>query len=347
MSTDLSAPLSKHFVRINDDAATFHCASDDTLLRAALRAGVGIPYECGSGGCGACRVQLVEGEIEDVWDQAPGLTPRLRERGFRLACQTRPLTGCHVKIRTPLRDAAAHLPARRPARLVERIVLTEDMTEFCFQAEGRADFAPGQFALVSLPGVTGDRAYSMSNLPNADGLWKFVVKRMPNGSGSSALFDRLTLGDEVVVDGPYGMSYLRHESPRNIVCIAGGSGLSPVLSILGAASRQELGSRSLTLFYGGKRPSDLCVPSVIDRDPSMRGRVNCIAAISDKDFADPWDGERGFIHEVVGRRLQSSGQDPLANDYYFCGPPPMTDAVQRLLLELRVPMTQSFYDRFV
>jgi toluene monooxygenase electron transfer component len=231
-------------------------------------------------------------------------------------------------------------------RLLERIDLTADMTEFVFCSDGAARFEAGQFALLSLPGVQGDRAYSMSNLPNSEGLWRFVVKRVVNGHGSSTLF-ALPLGSEVTLDGPYGLAYLRNDSPRDIICIAGGSGLSPVLAILaGAARSPEHPQRGLRLFYGGRRPDDICVPAVIERDPCLRGRVDCVAAVSDPLSTDAWDGERGFIHEVVQRRI-ASAVNPADHDYYFCGPPMMIDAVQRLLLDMRVPTSQVFYDRFV
>jgi len=348
MSNDLRGPMMAHLIRINEGDPAFHCEPDDTLLRAALRAGVSLPYECSSGGCGACRVQVLEGAVHDLWPQAPGLPARQRDKGFRLACQSRPLSDCRLRVRSKLRpsETPLPLPMRRQARLARRLDLTADMAEFSFQARGPADFAPGQFALLSLPGVVGDRAYSMSNLPNEDGEWRFVVKRMRDGSGSASLFDRVRPGDEVTLDGPYGLAYLRTDSPRDIIGIAGGSGLSPLLSILAAAARCTRHPRRLKLFYGGRRPADLCVPALIERDPAMRGRVDCITAISDSTYTDVWEGERGFIHDVVRRRLDAQG-DPSAHDYYFCGPPAMTDAVQLMLLEMQVPTNQTFYDRFV
>lgn len=338
--------MNEYTIRLAGGDSEFRCAADDTLLRAALRAGIGLPYECNSGGCGACRYQVVEGSANEVWPQAPGIPQQQRDRGFRLACQSRPGSDCTIRVRGRLRHDTTPRPQRRLARLSERIDLTADMAEFVFRTEDAAKFEAGQFALLSLPGVQGDRAYSMSNLPNEEGLWRFVVKRMVNGKGSNTLFS-LPLGSEVTLDGPYGLAYLRHDSPRDIICIAGGSGLSPVLAILaGAAQSPQQPQRGLQLFYGGRRPCDVCVPDVIERDPSLRGRVACVTAVSDPLNTDAWDGERGFIHEVVQRRLAAAG-NPADYDYYFCGPPSMTDAVQRLLLDLRVPTSQAFYDRFV
>lgn len=221
------------------------------------------------------------------------------------------------------------------------------MAEFTFHTQDLAEFTPGQFALLTLPGVQGDRAYSMSNLPNRDGHWRFVIKRMADGSGSATLFDRMQVGQSIVLDGPYGTAYLRDDSPRHIVGIAGGSGLSPLMSILSSAARSLPSTRRLSLFYGGRRPSDLCAPSMIDRDPVLRGRVECVTAISDPTFDGEWNGERGFIHDIVKRRLSGDPADLANSDYYFCGPPAMTEAVQRTLLELQVPTTQTYYDRFV
>lgn len=335
-----------HRICFTEGGPEFSCQPGDTLLRAALRCGVGLPYECASGGCGACRVQLKSGELDDLWPEAPGLPARSRDRGFRLACQARPMSDCTIAIRVPLNGPGEHQPRRRSARLVQREVLTRDVAEFTFASTDAAEFLPGQFAMLSLPGVTGDRAYSMSNLPNEEGFWRFAIKRMANGSGGKALFEQLQVGDEVMLDGPYGLSYLRQGSPRSIVCIAGGSGLSPVLAILARAARSEDPDHAITLYYGGRTPSDLCADELIARDPCLDARLTRHYAISDLECAEPWDGERGFIHDVARRHIEAAG-DPAASDYYFCGPPAMTDAVQRMLLELKVPTSQIFYDRFV
>lgn len=327
----------------------FRCEPGEILLRAGLRAGLGFPYECNSGGCGNCQVDLLSGDVSDLWDAAPGLSPRARAAGRRLACQTRVNGDCRVKVRLkpefiPIRPALS-----RSAQLVVRRELTADMAEYCFQCDGAADFLPGQYALLRVPGVRGDRAYSMSNLPNAQGHWNFIVKRTPAGQATSVLAEQLREGDRVELDGPYGLAYLKTESSRDLVCVGGGSGLSPLKSILLAAVREPaLVGRKIHLFYGGRTPADLaCIDTLLHDEPTLRARVDVTLAVSDTSGAGSWSGARGFIHEVL-RGWLDAGAGALAHEYYFCGPPPMTDAVQRLLmLDRRVPATQLHFDRFL
>ena len=326
---------------------TFRCAAEDTILSAALRQGIGFPYECNSGGCGSCQFELIEGELNERWPDAPGLSPRARGRGKRLACQSVPSSDCTIKVALNAELAPAIVPQRRTLAFVSARRLTADMSEFCFSSDGPAEFLPGQFATISLPGVEGPRAYSMSNLPNASGEWSFVIKRVPGGKGTALLFDALARGEELCVDAPYGNSYLRTGNGRDIVCIAGGSGLSPVLSILrGAVRAPELSERRIHLFYGGRGPQDICVPEILAADRLLSGRVELHTAISDDNApgAAEWSGERGFVHELVRKTL---GEQIPQFDYYFCGPPPMTDAVHRmLLLDHKVPAKQLHFDRF-
>lgn len=326
----------------------FRCEPGNNLLRAALREGLGFPYECNSGSCGTCQFEILEGEVTELWEAAPGLSARARAGGRRLGCQSLVTGNCRIKVRLKPEFVPIKAPVVRSARLVNRKPLTADMAEYSFECDGPADFLPGQYAILRLPGVRGDRAYSMSNLSNDEGLWSFIVKRVPNGQGTTVLADQLQQGDRVALDGPYGLAYLRPQAPRDIVCVGGGSGLSPLKSILAAAVREPaLAGRKIHLFYGGRSPVDICTDLLLNEDREMRARVEVIPAVSESSAAGSWDGERGFIHEVL-RRWLDVGRDAREYEYYFCGPPPMTDAVQRLLmLDKRVPVGQLHFDRFL
>lgn len=331
-----------------DGVPVFRGEPGENLLRAALRQGLGFPHECNSGGCGSCQFELLEGEVTELWEAAPGLSPRARSRGLRLACQSSVAGDCRIKVRLKPEFVPARLATRRPAKLMARSALTKDMAEYSFKCDGAADFLPGQYALLRLPDVDGDRAYSMSNLPNDEGMWKFIIKRTPNGRGTATLAETLKLGDGVELDGPYGLSYLRPKATHDVVCIGGGSGLSPLKSILSAAVREPaLAGRRLHLFYGGRTPTDICIDRLLEEDAALRGRVEVIPAVSEATDTVAWTGERGFIHEALSRWLDC-GRRAQDYEYYFCGPPPMTDAIQRLLmLDLCVPAAQLHFDRFL
>ncbi|WP_377645394.1 2Fe-2S iron-sulfur cluster-binding protein [Oryzobacter terrae] len=337
---------------ITTEAGQFPCAEGDTLLRAALRAGVGASYECNSGGCGTCKFTPRSGSFAQVQEDPGGLTPRDRRRGRELACQSVPLEDCDVELTLDAAPSAAPAPATRAGTVVARRELTHDLTELTVTVDGPADFLPGQFAMLRLidgvaPGAVerlrSERAYSMSNLANDRGEWQFQVKEVPGGAVSRLLSKTVEVGTRVSVDGPYGHAYLK-DTGRDVVCIAGGSGLAPMVSVArGLAARADADDRSLHFFYGGRRVRDLCAGEFVEEVSGALRATTLVEALSDAE-PDTWAGPTGFVHEAV---QQASLVDLTDRDIYIAGPPVMTDAVVRLLmLELDVSADQVHYDRF-
>lgn len=321
--------------------------SHDCILRAGLAAGYGLAYECNSGGCGTCKFELIEGEIEELWSDAPALTARDVKKGRKLACQCKARTDLVIKMRTAPEYASVNVPARFEAILSSRRDVTSDIVEFCFQVPGSkaAEFLPGQYAMFTFPDGRGPRAYSMSNLPNEDGLWEFWIRRKPGGEVSGALFDELQVGDNIIIDGPYGHAYLRAESERDILCIAGGSGISPVLSIArGVLTDPDMAGRQIHFYFGGRTPDDLCGLDELKTLPDFEGRVHYHPAISMPEDAPHWTGDSGFIHEIVENR---HGVELSRFECYLAGPPPMVQATTKMLqLKGNVPASQIHYDPF-
>ena len=333
----------QHTIRIAGTDRSFQATAGDNLLRAGLRGGIGLPYECNAGGCGSCKFDLLSGEIEELWVDAPGLSARDRTRGRRLACQCRAMSDCEIKIRAADRFITAHAPARFEAEYIGSRSVTPDIREFRFRGPTTADFLPGQYALLDLPGAGQLRAYSMSNLPNAAGQWDFMVRKVPDGRVSTQLFDSLIAGETITIDGPLGLAHWREDMDRDIVCIAGGSGLAPMVSIANAAAAQAAGGRPIWLFYGGRGPADL---PAFDQWLHHGARVQVKVAVSSSELADAtgWTGERGFVHQLVARTLSG---DLAAHRYYLAGPPPMIETIVRMLMvEHQVPAPHIHYDRF-
>ncbi len=333
-------------VSLAGNAQRYACADGDTILRAGLRAGIGLSYECNAGSCGTCKIELVSGELDDLYPGAPGIKQRDRDRGRRLACQSVPRGDCTIKSRVDDRYLTPFPPQRTPARLESTRDVTHDLREFVFRVDGRAQFLAGQYAMLALPGAAAPRAYSMSNTANPEGLWKFMIRRTPAGVISRSLFE-LQRGSAVELDGPFGLAYLREDSPRDIVCIAGGSGIAPMVAILDAAAMHEtVRHRGAWLFYGGRGPAD--VPSITDllRTHQLERGLQWHPVVSVPALAEgtDWAGEFGFVHEQLPKKLPR----PLPEyEFYFAGPPPMVEATIRLLIaDNKVPQSQLHFDRF-
>ncbi|MBP0639918.1 2Fe-2S iron-sulfur cluster-binding protein [Cupriavidus sp. AcVe19-6a] len=325
----------------------FACQADDTVLRAGLRAGIALPYECNVGACGTCKFELLQGEVLNLREDAPGLSTRDRAKGRLLGCQARPLGDCTIRLRLDDACRPTVLPAMRLAALTETRDLTHDIREFRFRAPGHAQFQPGQYALLHLPGVSGPRAYSMSNIANVEGDWHFQIRRTPEGAATGMLFDHLRVGDSIEIDGPYGLAYLRTDIARDVVCIAGGSGLAPMLSVArGLADCQTTHARRLHFFYGARTPRDICGEDLLRQLPGFGERISYHATVSAPVLAGdpPWHGNTGFVHELVRDTLVSALTD---YEFYLAGPPPMIEATEQLLLVGHgVPQSQIHFDRY-
>jgi toluene monooxygenase electron transfer component len=341
-----------HTIQLAGTDQSFACAENDTLLRAALRSGIAFPYECNVGSCGNCKFELLEGVMASCWSEAPGLSDKDRARNRGLGCQSRPTGPLQIKLRTSDKYAPQFPPVRTSAKLIASRAITHDLSEFTFQTDSPLPFLSGQYALIQMDGIAGPRAYSMSNVglfsgeTHASKLIEVQVRRVPGGQGSAHLFDHLKPGDGVEIDGPYGMAYLRENVERDILCIAGGSGLAPMVSVArGAFSSPRMLGRKLHFFYGARALQDVCGLDMLDTLPQWQQRGTYQAVVSGAAETDslPDSCLRGFAHDAVahtfGERLQQM-------EIYFAGPAMMGQSLLKTLIDLKVPMDQVHFDQF-
>ena len=330
-------------ISITGEETTFTC-HDDTILRAALRAGLGFPYACNTGSCGNCRFTLIEGKVNHI-SQPPAWSERDEKKGRWIGCQARPSTDCTIKVRLDPDYAPFHRPRHIKASLVASTPITHDITEFTFRLDEPTQALPGQYALVYLPGLDTPRAYSMSEITEERALWSFQIKLVPNGKGSDALRG-LKPEQSIAIDGPYGTAYLRPEAPRDILCLAGGSGLSPMISIARAAAvTPALANREVHFVYGGRMVRDICGESMLEQLPGYNERIHYLPVLSNHPLeeAHTWSGAQGFVHEAVAERY---GDRLPEFEIYFAGPPPMAQAIKFMLVEHGVPQGQVHFDEF-
>ncbi|ROZ88015.1 2Fe-2S iron-sulfur cluster binding domain-containing protein [Gordonia sp. OPL2] len=326
------------------------CEPDETLLRAGLRAGLALPYECASGGCGSCRAQLLGGDVRSLWPEASGLSERDRRRGNRiLMCQSVPTGNCRVKA-PALGDpqvAEEPVPQRFRAILVRREMLTEDTALFTLAFQNPIRYLPGQFMILeSRDGVR--RAYSMAHPASelGSGQVEFIIRAKPGGAGSQWLFATLTPDAELIAEGPYGRAYARPTSDRPVVCIAGGTGLAPVLAIAECLLRRQDGP-AIDFYFGVRRRSDLVVVERLEKLQTSGARV-LVSVQEAADTADRLDTGLVTRAGVVIDHVAEDWQDLSSHDVYLAGPSGMVDAAMRSLVrERHACADRVYFDRFL
>jgi toluene monooxygenase electron transfer component len=257
-----------------------------------------------------------------------------------------------IKLRTSEKYAPQHRPVRTAATFISSRAITHDLSEFKFETATPVAFLSGQYALVQMPGIAGPRAYSMSNVGLIEGhkqvgqLMEFQVRRVPGGHGSAHLFDQLAPGAQVEIDGPYGMAYLREDIERDILCVAGGSGLAPMVSIArGTFNSPKMNARKLHFYYGARSLQDVCGLDMLQALPDWDSRGHYQAVISgEPESANlPSPHLRGFAHDAVA---QSFGEALQHMEIYFAGPALMGQSLLKTLIDLKVPMDQVHFDQF-
>lgn len=323
-------------IRLAPSGETFACRPGETILRAGLAAGLALPYECASGSCGSCKGRLLEGAVESLWPEATGLKDRDRRRGDRiLCCQALPRGDCVVEARRVETAAAEPAPEAFTAA-VEAVERAGDAVLFlrCRPARPRP-FLPGQFMLLQIPGGQR-RAFSMAN--TEPDILEFIVKAKPGGHATGYLFDRLAVGDALRLEGPYGRAYLRAPLTRDILCVAGGSGLAPMLSVArGALARP--GSHAVRLFFGVNAAADLFARAELEALAAEHDRLSLTVAVR--------DGAPGLARGLVGDVLLAALPALLESDLYMAGPPGLVDALLKPVMRSgKIAPGRIFFDRF-
>lgn len=311
-----------------------------TLLDALYEHEVFIPSGCGGQGtCGHCKVTVLSGGGPVLPTELPLLTKDELAAGVRLACQ--------VKVKEPvrLRIPEHYFDVRQFHSVVESTrMLTHDMREIRLRLldPPEISFRPGQYVQVEAPTRSGSehRAYSISSSPDEPDIVELVVRLIPGGVGSTYLHS-VQPGDTVIFTGPFGEFELTPDPEAEVVCVAGGCGVAPTMSIV-QYMREHCPERRCTLFFGVRTHEDLFY---LDRFEAIRRQwpgfsVHC--ALSEPPDADEWDGDTGFVHLSVDRHLDGNAK----RQAFLCGPEPMIEATERVLRDKDVPPCMIFYENW-
>lgn len=340
-------------VNARNRAYRFSVAEGQRILYGGLAEGINLPYECGSGTCGTCKARVTSGQIDDLWPEAPG-RKYLKQPGEFLMCQCTARGDISLEVTNFVytADPGACLPLAGRGVVRNPRLLTCDVIAFSIELAEPRDFDAGQFMAVQVPGVPGYRGYSMVNFERGAKRLDFLVKKKPGGSASEWLFKEGIDGQSVDLFGPLGAATFFPALAKNLLLIAGGSGIAGMMSILSRACQEHYFDQyGGYVFFGVRSMKDaFFLQELAQFQSEFPQKLAVIIALSDEDapagIAD-YPGlifDRGFVHEVAARHMKGKYQNMRA---YLAGPPPAVDAAIRvLLLEAKLTADNIRYDKF-
>ena len=331
---------------------TFDCGERESILYAGLRQGINLPFECATGTCGTCRARVTSGDVDVRWKDAPGGARLKPDKGDVLMCQTRARSDCLLRVPSELIVSDNAGPAVRQGIIRGLRPLTRDVMHFDLHLTSPMSFQAGQFVVLEAAGIAGGRAYSMVNFENDVERLALVVKRKPGGRFGDWLFDNLSGEAEVEVFGPLGRAVFRPEENRNFVCIAGGSGIAGMMSILECAAQADyFRNHNAAVFFGVRTLADAFYLEQLSRfAAASHGNLDVTVALSDETISAPLHAEfpilklaSGMVHEVAAKGMAEWDRNVTA---YVSGPPIMVDGTIRALIVGGVPIKNIRYDKF-
>ncbi len=293
----------------------------ETVLAAAIRQGVGLPYGCQDGACGSCKCRWVSGAFELAPYQRKALSEQERSAGMVLTCRM------HAQEDLVLECAelpsADMFPVRKmPCRVQELAFPAPDVALLRLQLPANESFRyhAGQYLQFILRDGSR-RSYSMANAPTGEPKLELHIRHMPGGAFTDQVFGTLKVRDILRMEGPFGSFYLRDADDKPLVLLASGTGLAPIKAIL-EQLRTQAGTRPARLYWGARKRVDLYLLDWAQAQAQELPWLEFVPVLSEPD-AD-WHGRTGLVHHAVMQDLP----DLSGREVYACGSPLMVDAAR-------------------
>jgi CDP-4-dehydro-6-deoxyglucose reductase len=330
-------------VTVQPSGHAFDVEEGESVLTAALRQDLVLPYGCRNGACGTCKGKIVEGQVDYGVYQKKALTDDEKAQGKALFCQARPLTDLVVEARTI--GAAKDIQIKMlPCRVQKLERLADDVIVLYLRlpANERLQFLAGQYIEFLLKDGSR-RSFSMGNAPHDDELIQLHLRHVAGGQFTDHVFGKMKERDILRLEGPLGTFFLREDSAKPIVFVASGTGFAPIKSIIEHALRKGV-TRPMVLYWGARRPKDLYMNELPQKWAAEHPQqFRYVPVVSDALPEDNWSGRTGFVHRVV----MEDFPDLSAHQVYACGVPVMVDAAKRdFTQQCRLPEEEFYADSF-
>jgi len=315
-----------------------------TILDAALRAGIYLPHACCHGLCATCKVQVVDGEVDHGEASTFALMDFEREEGKTLACCCRLESDTVIEAEIDEDPDAENLPVEDYAGEVVRIeALTPTIRGIWLKLDRPMHFQAGQYINLEVPAIDGQsRAFSLANAPGQSDLVELNVRIVPGGQVTTWLHEHLEVGEKLKLSGPYGRFFVKKSAKVPVIFMAGGSGLSSpkamIEDLLNSGCEQPM-----TLVYGQRSKEELYYHDEFTELAAKHPNFSYVPALSHEPAGSEWNGARGFVHEAAKAHFDN---DFRGHKAYLCGPPAMIEACISTLMQGRLFERDIYMEKF-
>ena len=327
----------KFRVTLQPSGHSFTTAGDATLLQAALDAGFTMPYGCRNGACGACKGKVLDGLVDHGAAQANALSTADRSSGLALFCCATPLSDVVLECREV--GTAKDIPVKiLPCRVqkLERVADDVIVLSLKLPANERLQFLAGQYIELLLKDGKR-RAFSLANAPHDDAFLQLHIRLIEGGEFTGHVFGTMKEKDILRFQGPYGSFFLREESDKPVILLAGGTGFAPIKSMVEHAIHSNM-TRPMTIYWGARNRAGLYLPELPEQWAAAHPHIRYVPVLSD----EVWDGRCGLAHRAV----LEDHTDLSKFQVYACGAPAMIDAARADFEAQGLPAEEFFADAF-
>lgn len=331
-----------HQITIESTGHQYTAKAYETVLESAINAGFNIPYGCRNGACGSCKGTVLSGQVDYGDYVASALTEAEKTAGKALFCCAKPLSDLTIECRE---IKAGVIPPRiMPARVERKEQLSHDVMALFLKlpSSEHLKFMAGQYIEFLLKDGKR-RAFSLANAPHVDNILELHLRLIPGGQFTNYVFNEMPDKAILRIEAPFGSFFLREETNKPIIMVAGGTGFAPIKGIIEYMLHNNI-QRDVTLYWGAHSLQDLYMPALPKAWAATYPNIQFIPVLSDATTEDQWQGRTGFVHQAV---LDDFAKTGLADyEVYCCGAPAMVEIAHASFVQAGLADDAFFSDAF-
>lgn len=329
-------------ITVQPSGRQFAAEADETLLDAALRQGLTLPYGCKDGACGACKGKVLAGSVEHGKAQEHALKESEKAAGLALYCCATAKSDLVIECKQL--GSVNDIPVKTlPSRIEKLEKLAPDVIEMHLRlpANERLQFWAGQYIDILLKDGK-KRSFSLANAPHDDAVLQLHIRHVAGGLFTEQVFSTMKVRDILRFNGPHGSFYLREDSSKPMILLAGGTGFAPIKAIVEHAIAEQC-QRPIYIYWGAKARVDLYQNALAEQWAGEHANITYLPVLSEPAASDDWSGRTGFVHQAV----LADFPDLSGYQVYACGAPVMIDVARRDFTTTRqLPEEEFFADAF-